>query len=102
MYYSYDINNVHIVSLNSEVLFEDPTDFNKQYMDRYLLWLKADLDRSDKPWKIVYMHRPVYCSKVKGDDCNGQSEQLRLLLENILIEAEVDLVITAHRHNYER
>jgi hypothetical protein len=100
MYYSYDVNDVHIVSLNSEVLFDDI--FDQDYIDTLITWLKEDLQSNTKTWTLVYMHRPIYCSKVKGKDCNKDSEKLRVLLEDIFMNNHVDLVLTAHRHNYER
>lgn len=98
-YYSYDVNNIHFISLNSEVEFN--SFFNQEYRDKMVNWLIEDLRQTDKKWKIAYMHRPVYCS-MNGADCIGDSERLRNLLEDIFIRFQVDLVLTGHRHNYER
>lgn len=98
-YYSYDVNNVHFISLNSEVEF-DPY-FDEEYKNEMIKWLIDDLKNTNKKWKIAYMHRPMYCS-MNGNDCIGDSEKLRILLEDIFIKYNLDLVVTGHRHNYER
>jgi hypothetical protein len=101
MYYSYNINNAHILSLNAEAVFDSKV-FNKAYIDDMIKWLDDDLSKATARWKIVHMHRPLYCSKVTGQDCNADSEKMRVLLEDIFIKYNVDLVLTSHRHNYER
>jgi hypothetical protein len=88
-----------MISLNSEVEF-NPF-FTEEYKKRMIDWLINDLSISNKKWKIVYMHRPLYCSK-PNEDCSTQSEVLKNLFESIFIKYSVDLVISGHRHNYER
>jgi hypothetical protein len=70
------------------------------YIINMLEWLEEDLSKPAR-WKVVYMHRPLYCSK-ESDDCNEDAEGLRILFESIFLEHGVDLVVTGHRHNYER
>lgn len=65
-----------------------------------LTWLENDLKKTSK-WKVVYMHRPLYCSK-ENQDCNEDAIALRILFESLFLEYNVDLVLTGHRHNYER
>jgi hypothetical protein len=98
-YYSYDINNVHLVSLNSEAPYSSL--FDEEYIQRMLEWLRNDLSSTKKKWKIAYMHRPLYCSKPSGDYINGV-KKLKNLFEDIFLKYSVDLVIAGHRHNYER
>ncbi len=86
------------MSLNSEINF-NPF-FNLDYILNMLEWLDEDLQKPAK-WKIVYMHRPLYCSK-ENSDCDEDAEGLRILFESIFLEHNVDLVVTGHRHNYER
>jgi len=98
-YYSYDVNDVHFISLNSEVEFD--SFFNEDYKINMMKWLDKDLSNTNKKWKIAYMHRPIYCS-MNGNDCTSDSEKLRKMFEDIFIKYKVDLVLTGHRHNYER
>lgn len=68
-----------------------------------LEWLDNDLKiQTTRNWKIVYMHRPMYCSKINSKDCTEDTDKLRELFENIFFKYSVDLVLTGHRHNYER
>ncbi len=98
-YYSYDINNVHFASINSEVTFN--SFFSEEYKERMLDWLTKDLSSTRKKWKIVYMHRPLYCS-VQKKTCIHDVINLRNLLEEIFLKYSVDLVLSGHVHNYER
>jgi hypothetical protein len=98
-YYSYDINNVHLISLNSEVDFN--SFFTEEYKKLMINWLIDDLASSKQKWKIVYMHRPMYCSK-PSSGCSSELVVLKNLFEEIFNKYSVDLVISGHRHNYER
>lgn len=98
-YYSYDINNVHVIALNSEVEFDST--FSENYKKAMIAWLEQDLMLTQAKWRIVYMHRPLYCSK-DNNDCNNDAKKLRGLFEEIFSLYKVDLVVTGHRHQYER
>ncbi|XP_059144635.1 acid phosphatase type 7-like [Physella acuta] len=101
MWYSMDIGPVHFVSYSSEVFF---THFG-QYVDVQRQWLVSDLgnvSREKTPWVVAYGHRPMYCSTKIGDDCSLRFSRVRAGLEDIFVEFQVDLIIQAHEHNYER
>ena len=98
LYYSFDINNSHFVSLNSEI----PYDFNEEYKEEFQQWLINDLKQTQKRWKIVYLHRPLYCNMPNDYHCGSSSEKMIKLLENILMENKVDLILAGHVHSYER
>jgi len=101
-YYSFDVNNVHIVSINSELYFnEEFSEIDKFKFDN---WFAADLKASQKKWKIVYLHRPVYCSKDSKDGRCGKegADILRNNLENFFLDYKVDLIVHGHIHAYER
>jgi len=69
------------------------------YMDRKQLdWLEQQLQRSGEPWKIVYMHHPLYSS----GQAHGSSTSLRELLEPLFIKNNVSVVFAGHEHFYER
>ncbi len=63
-----------------------------------LAWLQTELRKSETDWKICYFHHPIYTS---GRYTNG-ARVLRLALEPILIDGNVDVVLTGHEHFYER
>lgn len=99
LYYSYDINNVHFVSLNSEIPYEK---FSEEYKLAFQKWLDKDLSSSAKKWKVVYLHRPLYCSMPDDYHCISSAKYMRDLLEEILQRNKVDLVLAGHVHAYER
>lgn len=63
-----------------------------------LAWLQKELGKSETDWKICYFHHPIYTS---GRYANG-ARGLRLALEPILIQGNVDVVLSGHEHFYER
>jgi acid phosphatase type 7 len=85
-WYSYDWGDVHFVGLDTE-----------RTGDEQFAWLEADLAATTKPWKVVYMHRPLYSSSNHGSDLG-----LRAELVPIFEAGGVQLVLAGHDHNYER
>jgi hypothetical protein len=63
-----------------------------------LAWLKKELNGSNSRWKIVYFHHPLYTS---GRYQTG-ARALRAALEPILVDGDVDVVLSGHEHFYER
>lgn len=85
-WYAYDWGQVHFASLDTEA------DYATQ-----IAWLDRDLAASDKPWKIVYLHRPPYSSGEHGSDTGLQTK-----LAPVLKKHHVQLVLAGHDHDYER
>lgn len=107
MWYSFDNGLVHFVSINTETDFEDApssTDMRSGefgYPGQQLEWLRADLanvDREKTPWVIVSGHRPWYIDQKKKNVC----KECQDAFEDILVDGNVDLVLTGHVHFYER
>ena len=63
-----------------------------------LVWLRDQLGRSGTDWKICYFHHPLYTS----GRYTTTARFLRIALEPILVEGNVDVVLTGHEHFYER
>jgi predicted phosphodiesterase len=63
-----------------------------------LTWLQDELRKSHTDWKICYFHHPLYTS---GRYTNA-ARVLRLALEPMLINGDVDVVLSGHEHFYER
>jgi predicted phosphodiesterase len=61
-------------------------------------WFETELSKSDAPWKIAYMHHPIYSSGRK----HGSDLPLRAALEPLIIGHDVDVVMAGHEHFYER
>eukprot|EP00339_Tiarina_fusa_P023193 CAMPEP_0117011266 /NCGR_PEP_ID=MMETSP0472-20121206/9724_1 /TAXON_ID=693140 ORGANISM="Tiarina fusus, Strain LIS" /NCGR_SAMPLE_ID=MMETSP0472 /ASSEMBLY_ACC=CAM_ASM_000603 /LENGTH=371 /DNA_ID=CAMNT_0004714019 /DNA_START=298 /DNA_END=1410 /DNA_ORIENTATION=- len=103
LYYSFNYGNCHIIALSAEMNFGNATDLmpgNPQYE-----WLVNDLESVNReyfPWVIIFIHRPLYCTTNSPKRCSTQASYYRSLIEEVLYEYRVDLVLTAHNHNYER
>jgi hypothetical protein len=63
-----------------------------------LVWLHDELAKSKTDWKICYLHHPLYTS----GRYTRSARVLRLALEPLLIEGDVDVVLAGHEHFYER
>lgn len=63
-----------------------------------LTWLRDELSRSGTDWKICYLHHPIYTS----GRYTSAARALRLALEPILVNGDVDVVLSGHEHFYER
>jgi acid phosphatase type 7 len=92
-YYSFDWGNAHFVALNSELYHED----GSASPEVQKAWLERDLKETDRPWKFVFLHRPIYSSSNHGSD-----EKIREDLEPVLVRYGVNVVFSGHDHNYER
>jgi hypothetical protein len=99
LFYSWNYGSVHFISIDTESVLDVAGMTQKQ-----VTWIEQDLqavDRTRYPWVVVYGHRPFYCSNT-GPDCNEMAVLLRNALEDVLYKYQVNLVLEAHRHNYER
>jgi acid phosphatase type 7 len=94
-YYSFDEENIHFVSLDTNSPLNESND---RRQDDMLDWLEKDLSQTDKQWKIVYFHHPPYSS---GHE-HGPDLRVQQKIVPILEKYKVDLVFSGHEHNYER
>lgn len=105
-YYSFNIGNVHFISLDS---YDTPRD-SLQAMG---VWLKQDLEANTLPWIVAYWHHPPYSKgSHDSDDINDSKErnpsgrsrlfEMREQIVPLLEKYGVDLVLTGHSHCYER
>jgi len=87
-WFSKDIGNWHIVSLNSEV--------NMAAGSPQETWLRQDLAASTKPCTLAMWHSPLFTSGSHGPDSSVRP------LFQALYDHNADVVVTGHNHNYER
>ena len=93
-YYSFNIANVHIVSMSTEAYF-----FYNGAAQQFA-WLEADLaavDRVKTPWLIVYGHRSIYCSC--DSDCDSAATAVRegaYGMEALFMKYGVDIWVNGH------
>ncbi|GMF36894.1 unnamed protein product [Phytophthora lilii] len=114
MWYSFDHGPIHFTSISAE------TDYPGAPENRYtafsrngnfgnqLAWVEADLkkaaaNRANVPWIIVGMHRPAYdLSNVKNGAPVDQGLRIQAAFEALFLKYNVDVVLTAHEHCYQR
>lgn len=91
-WYSFDYGPVHFVALQADNI----ADLSPE--GEQMRWLRADLEATDRPWKLAFFHVPPYSSlQREGDD-----ERVRLVLATLLEEYGVQLVFNGHDHSYQR
>ncbi len=92
-YYSYELGTWHIVVLNSECLDIGGCDA----ASREVQWLRADLAAHPAACTLAYWHKPLFSS----GSAHGNDYEMKPLWQ-ALYEANADVVINGHDHNYER
>jgi acid phosphatase type 7 len=88
-YYSYDLGNWHIITINSEVAH---TAGSAQEQ-----WLVADLAASTKPCTLALWHKPRWTS-----GSNHAPDTSFDAMWQDLYNANADVVLAGHNHQYER
>lgn len=91
-YYSFNLGDWHIVSLDSECYFVGGCQVGS-VQER---WLKADLAANPRVCTLVTWHEPRWSSGQHGD-----ATQMSAIWAD-LVAAHVDVVLSGHNHDYER
>jgi hypothetical protein len=92
-YYSYELGAWHIVVLNSECVAAGGCDAASAQGQ----WLRADLAAHPVACTLAYFHKPLFSSGgTHGDDL------LMKPLWDALYEANADVIVNGHDHDYER
>jgi acid phosphatase type 7 len=101
-YYSYNIGDVHFLSLDS--YGRENANTTKMYdtTGAQCNWIKNDLAANTKRWTVVYFHHPPYTKTSHTSDTEGDLIDIREKFIRILERYGVDMVICGHSHGYER
>lgn len=115
-YYSFNAGPVHFVAISTEFYyFLD--DCGLAPLVHQYDWLIEDLklasspeERAQRPWIVVFGHRPMYCSSKDSDECTKDKNILRkglpfngaYALEKLFYDYGVDVELYSHEHQYER
>jgi hypothetical protein len=92
-YYSYELGTWHIVVLNSECEAIGGCNAASQQEK----WLRADLAAHPVACTLAYFHKPLFSSgSAHGDDLEIKP------LWQALYDANADVVVSGHDHDYER
>ena len=88
-YYAYNLGSWRIYALNSEIVVSAT--------GPQAIWLQNDLAANPNQCVLAYWHKPRWSSGAT----HGSNAALQPLWQ-ILYEANAELVLTGHEHNYER
>lgn len=90
-YYSFNLKNWHLISLNSNCDIIDCRENSAQ-----LKWLRADLKKNKNRCTAAFWHHPLYSSgDVHGDD------PLARPLWQVMQKHRAEFVLTGHDHDFE-
>jgi hypothetical protein len=108
-FYSFDSGNVHFVCLHvpSLITFPEVAPYALAPGSTQLQWLTNDLRTTTKPWRVLFLHSPLFTSAGhRFDDFNSNGIADRLELQEWLLpiaaEEGVQLLFSGHDHCYER
>jgi hypothetical protein len=87
-YYSYDLGDWHIISLNSNI--------SRSAGSPQEQWLRADLASTTAKCVLAYWHHPRFSSGSHGSSTAQQA------LFQALYDYDADVVLVGHDHNYQR
>lgn len=93
-YYSFNYGPLHVAALDSELYYDDESIPAAQQRE----WLREDLRATDRPWKVVVIHRPPFNSS----PYHGADPRVLEDLVGIFEEEGVNVVFAGHEHVYER
>jgi hypothetical protein len=101
-FYSYNVGNVHFLSLDS---YGKESDASLMYdtTGAQVQWIKQDLaNNTNKGWVVAYWHHPPYTMGSHNSDNESDLVQIRQKFIQILERMGVDLILCGHSHDYER
>jgi hypothetical protein len=91
-YYSYEVGDWHIVVLNSECAQAGGRRLNSPQGK----WLQADLAANPRICTLAYFHNPLFSSSSTFVTPDVKD------FWTLLYDAEADVILNGHAHNYER
>jgi 3',5'-cyclic AMP phosphodiesterase CpdA len=102
-YYSFDHGDAHFAVLFIPYLSQS----DLKVGDAQHRWLVADLAASNKPWKFLLFHNPIFSSGPhRLDDSNANGIPDRIDIGNVILPIAsrygVQLIFAGHDHIYER
>lgn len=85
--YSFDYGSVHIAVMNTEC--------GKENFSKQAEWLRKDMGATNKPWRIVALHRNPYGAL-------NNTVDIRSAWTSVFDELKIDVVLGGHDHSYVR
>jgi 3',5'-cyclic AMP phosphodiesterase CpdA len=101
-YYSFDIGNIHFLSLDSYGI-EEQSYRLYDTSGAQVKWIKKDLDANkNNGWVVAFWHHPPYTMGSHDSDKEAELVKIRENFIRILERYGVDLILCGHSHLYER
>jgi acid phosphatase type 7 len=94
-YYSFDLGDWHIISLNSECGGGGSPSCSQE--SAQVRWLQADLSSNSKLCTLAYWHHPRFT-----DPAGHEDDARTQYFWNALYAAHADIVLSGHNHVFER
>jgi len=101
-YYSYNVGNIHFLSLDSYGTESDATSMETSGGSALKTWIDADLAANTSKWIVAYWHHPPYTKGSHNSDSEGDLVNIRQNFITFLEARGVDMIICGHTHVYER
>ncbi|GGB41084.1 hypothetical protein GCM10011409_18250 [Lentibacillus populi] len=96
--YSFDYGDAHFMVLNTMDMGWD--DRQRESFNQQIEWLKHEVAKTDKKWKIVSIHKAIY--SVGGHSADEDIFELREMLYPVFDELGIDVVLQGHDHTFMR
>jgi calcineurin-like phosphoesterase family protein len=98
-WYSYNLGNWHLISLNIECYTQPGgCSNNGSWFAAELAWLQQDLEQNNAPCTAAYWHQPLYSAANSITQEGTTSQQFW----ELLYRYHADLVLNGHDHLYAR
>jgi len=97
-YYSFNYRNIHFLSMSTELPYAEGSE-QYNFVNNDLL--KASSDPS-VDWIVVFHHSLAYTSPADIGKGNSAEKDLRQIYHPLFANYNVDLVLQAHNHHYQR
>jgi len=100
-YYSFDYKDMHIAVIDTTMITYDGKDLGNSTYEQ-LDWLRADMNASDKKWKVVITHEQPQSNTLVSSSLTGASYRRKKSLMPVFSELGIDLVLGGDTHCYSR
>ncbi len=99
-YYSFDYGEAHFIAINNNFLEID--ECKNGLLAEEKKWIYEDVKSTQKPWKIVLMHKDILAYNEYNSYTNsyGGLNDIAHIFMPIFDELKIDLVLTGHMHVY--
>ena len=101
-YYSFDLDAVHIIVLDTQFL--EAEEYGEKLKTEQMDWLNRDAKESTAVWKVVLMHKDIlsYGEYQPDQQTNDGISDVGQMFLDTFDTLGIDLVISGHVHAYRR